>query len=164
MALGVDYAKQDCSLARALETVGERWTMLILRDSVFGVRRFTDFQMHLDISKAVLTTRLASLVDDGLLVRTGDEYVPTDDALSLWPALAALTTWAERRSPRGPRRIFAHADCGTDLVAGRCPRCETSPSPDRIDMRPGPGADPTVRSDAISVALRSPRRLLTPFR
>ncbi|MGU3434967.1 winged helix-turn-helix transcriptional regulator [Actinomycetes bacterium M1A6_2h] len=164
MALGVDYATQDCSLARALETVGERWTMLILRDSVFGVRRFTDFQVHLDISKAVLTARLSSLVEDGLLVKIGDEYAPTDDALALWPALVALTSWAERRSPRGPRRVFTHADCGTDLDAGRCPRCETSPTPDHIDMRPGTGADPTVRSDAISVQLRSPRRLLTPFR
>ncbi|GGG00202.1 ArsR family transcriptional regulator [Rhodococcoides trifolii] len=164
MALGVDYTRQDCSLARALETVGERWTLLILRDSVFGVRRFTDFQVHLDISKAVLTTRLTSLVDDGLLVKTGEEYLPTDDALALWPALVALTSWAERRSPNGPRRVFTHADCGTDLDAGRCPRCEVSPTPDRVDMRAGPGADPAIRSDMISVALRSPRRLLTPFR
>ena len=70
MPLGLDYATQDCSLARSLEMVGERWTLLILRDCFFGVRRFSDFQHHLGISKAVLTDRLAGLVDDGLLVRT----------------------------------------------------------------------------------------------
>ena len=67
MALGVDYARQDCSLARALEVVGERWTLLILRDCFLGVRRFSDFDAHLDISKAVLTQRLAALVEAGLL-------------------------------------------------------------------------------------------------
>ena len=65
MALGVDYARQDCWLARALEVVGERWTLLVLRDCFFGVRRFSDFAAHLDISRAVLSQRLAALVDDG---------------------------------------------------------------------------------------------------
>ena len=55
MPLGTDYARQDCSLARSLEVVGERWTLLILRDCFFGVRRFSDFQAHLDISRAVLS-------------------------------------------------------------------------------------------------------------
>ena len=63
MPLGTDYARQDCSLARSLEVVGERWTLLILRDCFFGVRRFSDFQAHLDISQAVLTARLDALVD-----------------------------------------------------------------------------------------------------
>ena len=62
MPLGTDYARQDCSLARSLELVGERWTLLILRDAFLGVRRFSDFQTHLDISKAVLSARLEALV------------------------------------------------------------------------------------------------------
>jgi DNA-binding HxlR family transcriptional regulator len=57
--LGKDYEFQDCALARALEVVGERWTMLILRDAFYGVQRFNDFQAHLDIPKAVLSDRLA---------------------------------------------------------------------------------------------------------
>ena len=61
MPLGTEYAQQDCSLARTLEVVGERWTLLILRDCFLGVRRFADFAAHLDISKAVLTERLGSL-------------------------------------------------------------------------------------------------------
>ena len=59
MPLGTDYAGQTCSLARTLEVVGERWTLLILRDLFFGVRRFTDLQRHLDIPRAVLSARLA---------------------------------------------------------------------------------------------------------
>ena len=65
MPLGTDYARQDCSLARSLEVVGERWTLLILRDCFLGVRRFSDFQAHLDISRAVLSARLDALVADG---------------------------------------------------------------------------------------------------
>lgn len=169
MALGTDYPKQDCSLARALEVIGERWTLLILRDSFFGVRRFTDFQDHLDISKAVLTQRLSTLVDAGLLVKSDankhGEYTPTDDAVALWPAMFALIKWGEQRwSPRGPRRIFAHVICGTDVDAtGLCATCRIVPPPGDLQVRPGPGADPSVRSDPVSVALRTPRRLLQPL-
>ena len=74
MPLGTDYSGQDCSLARALELVGERWTMLILRDCFLGVRRFSDLQAHLDISRAVLSQRLGQLVADGLLQRTDDPH------------------------------------------------------------------------------------------
>ena len=70
--LGKDYERQDCSLARALETIGERWTLLIVRDSLYGVRRFNEFQAHLDVPKAVLSDRLAGLVQDGVLERRPD--------------------------------------------------------------------------------------------
>ncbi|MBJ8344843.1 helix-turn-helix domain-containing protein [Antrihabitans sp. YC2-6] len=169
MALGTDYARQDCSLARALEAIGERWTLLILRDCFFGVRRFTDLQDHLDISKAVLTQRLSTLVDTGLLEKSGGhkhgEYTLTEDAIALWPAMFALIKWGEQRwSPRGPRRIFSHAVCETDIAtSGQCPTCGTIPPPGELQIRPGPGADPSVRSDPVSVALRSPRLLLQPL-
>ena len=69
MPLGTDYAGQGCSLARTLEVVGERWTLLILRDLFFGVRRFSDLQRHLDIPRAVLSARIAALVEGGLVER-----------------------------------------------------------------------------------------------
>lgn len=168
MALGVDYAQQDCSLARALEVVGERWTMLILRDCFFGVRRFTDFQTHLDISKAVLAQRLSSLIDAGLLEKSPaggrDEYSMTDEAVTLWPALFALVQWGQSRSGRGARRVFSHASCGTDLdPSGLCPTCATVPHVSSLQMRTGPGVSSTPRTDPVSVALRSPRRLLDPL-
>ena len=83
MPLRSDYDRQNCSLARSLEVVGERWTLLILRDLFFGVRRFTDLHAHLDIPRAVLTARLATLVDRGLVERRPygpgrDEFLLTD--------------------------------------------------------------------------------------
>jgi len=167
MALGVDYAEQDCSLARALELVGERWTLLILRDCFFGVRRFTDFQTHLGISRAVLTQRLTALVEAGLLVRTPrggrEEYAMTDRGTALWPALYALTRWGESQSGRGPRRIFAHVGCGSDLdSSGWCPTCGFAPAPGELEMRPGPGFG-EGRDNPISLALSRPHRLLEPL-
>src|SRR2546430_11861382 len=101
--LGKDYAQQDCALAGALESIGERWTLLILRDAFYGVRRFNDFQAHLDIPKAVLADRLSGLVDDGILERRSDParagrhlYELTPAGLDLWPVLRALLAWGGR--------------------------------------------------------------------
>ncbi|MGE3285829.1 MAG: winged helix-turn-helix transcriptional regulator [Pseudonocardia sp.] len=166
VALGRDYADQDCSLARALEVVGERWTLLVLRDCFFGVRRFTDLLAHLDISRAVLATRLADLVAAGVLERDEDrhEYRVTGKGAELWPVLYALARWGDRHhSPAGPRRRFVHAACGTPLdeVAG-CPACGVRPGPADVEVHPGPGASHR-RVDPVSVALRAPHRLLTPL-
>jgi DNA-binding HxlR family transcriptional regulator len=167
MPLGTDYTRQDCSLARALELVGERWTMLILRDCFLGVRRFSDFQAHLDISRAVLATRLDALVADGLLVRTGTghpEYELTETGLRLWPAMFALLQWGEEiTSPGVPRRLYRHVGCGDLGPDGRCRTCGRAPGPADLESRPGPGADFTVRDDPVSVALREPHRLLEPL-
>ncbi|PXW28980.1 UNVERIFIED_CONTAM: HxlR family transcriptional regulator [Williamsia faeni] len=169
MALGTDYETQDCSLARALEIVGERWTMLILRETFFGVRRFTDFQQRLDISKAVLTQRLSTLVDAGVLERQPrggrTDYVLTEAGLALWPSLHALIRWGDGRSdPVRRRRIFSHSGCGADIDEfGRCPACGSVPGPTDILVRPGPGLGAPTRTDPISMALRDERALLTPF-
>jgi DNA-binding HxlR family transcriptional regulator len=167
MPLGTDYQSQDCSLARALEVIGERWTPLILRDCFLGVRRFSDLQAHLDISRAVLSTRLEALVEAGLLERSGSghpEYSLTADALSLWPALFALTQWGDQRTtPGAPRRLFRHVGCGDVAADGRCSECGATPLPGDLEIRPGPGADLTLRDDPVSVALREPHRLLTPL-
>ena len=167
MPLGTDYAGQSCSLARTLEIVGERWTLLIVRDLFFGVRRFTDLQRHLDIPRAVLAARLATLVDHGLVERRPyragrDELTLTARGEDLWPAVHALLQWGERHcAPEGPRRVFAHVTCGTELTpAGWCKACSVTPPPGAVEMRPGPGAGPPRRDDAVSVALREARRLL----
>lgn len=167
MPLGTDYARQDCSLARALEYVGERWTMLILRDAFLGVRRFSDFQAHLDISRAVLTTRLDALVTDGLLSRTGSghpEYELTETGEALWPAMYALLQWGDHlTTPGAPRRLYRHVGCGEVGLDGHCASCGRAPAVRDIEVRPGPGADPTLRDDPVSVALRRPHRLLEPL-
>ncbi len=169
MPLGTGYRRQDCSLARALELVGERWTLLILRDCFLGVRRFSDLLAHLDVSRGVLADRLDSLVGHGLLRRTGtghQEYELTDAALDLWPALYALLQWGERRTApsAGPRRFYTHLDCGRLGGDARCETCGEQPGPGDVVLSPGPGADPTLRDDPVSRALRRPHRLLEPLR
>ncbi len=171
MPLGSDYGGQNCSLARSLEVVGERWTLLILRDLFFGVRRFGALQAHLDIPRAVLSARLATLVGHGLVERRPyrrgrDELHLTGRGLELWPAVYSLLRWGDRHyaAAGGPLRIFAHADCGTDLDdAGRCAACERVPDAAEVVMRPGPGRPPVPRTDPVSRALRGPHRLLTPL-
>ena len=171
MPLPRDYATQACPLARALELVGERWTLLILRDLFMGVHRFTDLQVHLDVPRAVLAARLASLVEHGLVERRPyradrAEFHLTPDGRELWPVLHALMDWGDRRAPApgGPRRLFLHADCGTRLTAmGVCESCGVTPEPGEVEMRAGPGRDPARRDDRVSCALRAPRRLLTPL-
>jgi DNA-binding HxlR family transcriptional regulator len=129
------YGKQDCSLARALEIVGERWTLLVLRDAFYGVRRFNDFLAHLDMPRTVLSNRLRSLIERGLLVKVPDAghsgrwlYELTDEGMALWPALYALRSWGERQSGRQPR-MFTHDACDTPLDAtGRCETCGVLPA------------------------------------
>ncbi|MFI7102809.1 winged helix-turn-helix transcriptional regulator [Streptomyces sp. NPDC050161] len=170
MALGRGYAGQDCSMARALEVVGERWTLLVLRDCFYGVRRFGDFHAHLDIPRAVLADRLKALVTVGVIERhphvTGVEvdYVLTERGADLWPMVYSLAQWGERwLAPRGARRIFSHAPCGTDIDSGgECPACGVVPPPADLAVRQGPGADPGLRDDRVSAVLRGgPHRLMT---
>jgi DNA-binding HxlR family transcriptional regulator len=169
--LGKYYAAQDCSLARALEVVGERWTLLILRDAFYGVRRFNDFQAHLDIPKAVLSDRLSGLVEDGILERHPDPrhagrhlYDLTAAGRDLWPALHALLVWGGRhRAPNS--RVFKHAACGAALDdQGHCPKCGITPGPQDLLTEPRRGRrQRAVRDDPVATALRGPHRLLEPI-
>ncbi len=165
--LGKDYANQDCTLARSLEVVGERWTLLILRDAFYGVQRFSDFAAHLDIPRAVLSDRLRGLVDDGLLCRRPDSdhprreiYALTGTGRALWPALHALMRWGDHFESR-PARTFVHAACDARLdERGICPACGATPDPE--DVTAVAGQDPT-RTDRISAALYPRKRLLEPL-
>lgn len=168
MPLGKGYERQDCPIARALDVVGERWTLLVLRDCFFGVRRFGDLVAHLDVPRAVLTDRLATLVDAGILERSGREYLVTERAHLLWPALVALAAWGEQphAAAGGTLRRFAHVACGSDLDPhGHCPACGTTPDPAALEVRPvrADDASGTRRDDPVSRALREPHRLLTPL-
>jgi DNA-binding HxlR family transcriptional regulator len=171
MPLGKDYELQDCPIARALELVGERWTILVIRDCFLGVRRFNDFLAHLDIPRAMLTNRLDRLVTEGMLERREyrpgrNEYLLTDRGLSLWPIIHSLAEWGDQRAaPRaGRRRLFAHAECGTDLdSAGACPTCGVVPDPGDLEIRPGPGAELALRDDRVTRALFRPHRILQPL-
>src|SRR5947209_2808227 len=167
--LGKDYEAQDCSLARALGVVGERWTLLIVRDAFYGVRRFNDFQAHLDVPRAVLSERLRGLVDAGILGRRPDPrsrhaqvYELTAAGRELWPVLYALLVWGDRHRYRNAR-TYEHVACGTRLdEGGRCPHCALTPGPEDILTVPRRGRGRS-RSDPVAVALRRPHRLLEPI-
>ncbi|WP_328440408.1 helix-turn-helix transcriptional regulator [Streptomyces sp. NBC_00444] len=170
MALGKDYVTQECSIARALEIVGERWTLLVVRDALYGVRRYNDFLVHLGIPRAVLAARLQALTAEGILAKRRyqqspprDEYVPTDRGIALWPTLRSLGLWGREHFGGAQLRIFRHAECGTELGPyGECRGCGTVvPLPD-VEMLPGPGLDPDP-ADPVSRALLKPKRLLQPL-
>lgn len=172
MALPNDYAGQACSLARTLEVVGERWTLLIARDAFFGVRRFGDFAAHLGIPRAVLAERLKSLTAAGVLARVPagparQEYELTAKGMSLWPAVRALTAWGdEHYAPAGPRRLLWHAADGAPVDAnGYCASCGAAVEAQDTVVAPGPGlASAESAQDAVSIALTRPHRLLEPLR
>ena len=165
------YPTQSCPLARALELVGERWTLLIVRDLFFGVHRFGELVTHLDIPRAVLAARLTALVEQGLVERRPyrpdrDEFHLTARGRELWPVLHGLMEWGDRAAPApgGPRRLFLHAACGGELgAAGECAACGVTPEAADVTMRSGPGRDAVRRTDPVSRALREPHRLLTPL-
>jgi DNA-binding HxlR family transcriptional regulator len=167
--LGKDYKAQDCALARALEVVGERWTLLIIRDAFYGVCRFNDFHAHLDIPKAVLSDRLSGLVEEGILEREPDPrhagryvYGLTAAGRDLWPALHALLIWGGRhRHPNS--RYFTHATCGTRLdETGACPTCRLRPAPQDLVIHRARRRRP-LRDDPVTAALQAPHRLLEPL-
>jgi DNA-binding HxlR family transcriptional regulator len=171
MALPKDYVGQRCSLSRALEVVGERWTLLIMRDAFFGVRRFGDFVAHLGVPRAVLTERLETLREAGVLAETRGshgygEYVLTDKGLSLWPVVRDLLSWGdEYYSANGPRRVFQHVrDAGIIAPDGACATCGSAAPPSDLLMLPGPGYDEPGDDDFVSKTLTTAHRLLEPIR
>jgi len=172
MALPSDYPDQSCSLARSLEVVGQRWTLLIIRDAFYGVQRFDDFASHLRTPRAVLSERLKSLTDAGLLERvkgsTGrGEYRLSDKGTALWPAVRALLAWGdEYYAPEGPRRVFQHAADEAPLdELGLCTTCGAAPAPRDTLVAPGPGLPaPSSDDDVVTAALARPHLLLTPVR
>lgn len=136
--LGRLYEGEACSAARALEVVGERWTLLIVRDAMFaGSRRFADFQHGLGIAPNVLTTRLRDLVDNGIMARADNaEYLLTDKGMALQPALLALTAWGDTwaRSQQGRPVVYRHHGCSgevNDTVI--CATCGSEPEPSEVE-------------------------------
>jgi DNA-binding HxlR family transcriptional regulator len=170
MPLPSDYSAQSCSVARSLEVLGERWTLLIVRDAFFGVRRFGDFVAHLDIPRAVLTARLKALVDEQVLTRVPgesgrDEYELTDKGTKLWPVVRDLMEWGDEfYAPDGPLRILRHeADDGVLDRQGVCASCGGTVPVAEITIEPGPGfGQAGRREDAVSEAIARRRRLLEP--
>jgi DNA-binding HxlR family transcriptional regulator len=172
MASRSDYAGQSCSIARALEVVGERWTLLILRDAFYGVRRFGDFVTRIGLPRAVLTNRLNALVEHEVLTRVAgpnghDEYELTDKGTKLFPVIRDLMNWGnEFYSPAGPRRVFKHAADEGDLDPdGRCAHCGQTVTVADTLSAPGPGTPADASRDETSItAAGRTYHLLQPLR
>lgn len=146
--LGSDYEGQVCSAARALEIVGQRWTLLILRDIVLGVVRFDDLVDSLGITRSVLTKRLGHLEEHEILVREcyqehppRYEYRLTAKGEELLPVLARLLEWGHRHypDPAGPTRLLQHTGCGGPVHDRMvCDRCGERVAPRAVTPLPGP--------------------------
>ncbi len=150
--LGSDYDGQACSIAAALEVVGERWSLLIVRNVFLGVRRFDEIQSQLGIARNVLQTRLTRLLDNGVLEKRlyqerppRYEYRLTEKGLDLWPTMVALMQWGDRYAtpPGGPAVLLEHRDCGGAVDEHRvCGHCGAKLSVGDVRALPGPGAAP----------------------
>ena len=146
--LGNTYERQNCSVARALEVVGERWSLLIVRDALFGgLTRFTDFLHSLGLARNILAARLNGLVEAGVLERRPaqdsryDEYHLTEKGRDLAPVIIALTDWGDRwAAPKGPPAIYRHRCCGGEVTQQLvCRDCQQLLLPDQVEVHRGPG-------------------------
>jgi DNA-binding HxlR family transcriptional regulator len=144
------YDNQVCSVAGMLEVVGDRWTLLVIRDAFTGVRRFDDFQKSLGIARNVLTDRLGRLVEEGILRRREYqqrppryEYRLTRKGVDLWPVIMSAMKWGDRYLYDGePPVLILHEGCGGELDERfHCSKCGAELGPRDVTAAPGPGAD-----------------------
>ena len=146
-----DYSDQNCSVARALEVIGERWTLLIIRNAFYGIKRFDDHQRWLGIARNVLQSRLERLVEEGILTRElyqerppRYEYRLTQKGRDLWPVLVTLLQWGDRHvADAGPPIVLRHRGCGGGIDTHlRCERCGADLDARDVEPESGPGLLP----------------------
>jgi DNA-binding HxlR family transcriptional regulator len=147
----LDWSLDNCTIARAMEILGERWTLVVLREVFTGIRRFDDMRERTSIPRQVLANRLAMLVEQGVLrrepyreagARQRHEYRLTDRGLDLWPVLVAVLAWGDRylADPEGSPLAAVHRDCGAEVRAVlRCADGHDVARPRDVLPRPGPG-------------------------
>jgi DNA-binding HxlR family transcriptional regulator len=150
--LGNQYTGQTCSVAATLDVIGERWSLLIIREILLGVRRFDALQKDLGVARNVLQTRLERLIEQGVLERRlyqerpkRYEYRLTEKGLDLWPTIVALLQWGDKHGPgaASPPVLLEHRDCGGAIDEHRiCVRCGQRLGPRDAAAKAGPGAGP----------------------
>jgi DNA-binding HxlR family transcriptional regulator len=140
------YDGQNCSIARALEIVGERWTLLIIRDALLGLRRFDEFQRSLGIPRKVLAERLRRLVDEGLLERVRYqerperyEYQLTRKGRDLHVALVGLRQWGDAHCSEKPPLLARTKSDKKPVIAALIPKRRDHLRLDEVEFVPGPG-------------------------
>jgi len=149
------FSADNCTVGRTMAILGERWTVVVLREVFNGIRRFDDIQRHAGIPRQVLSNRLASLVEQDVLRRepyrpesggrVRHEYRPTPKGFDLYAVLVAVAEWGDRylADPEGPPVEFVHRDCG-ERVHPRieCEAGHVVADPRDVVGRPGPGVKP----------------------
>lgn len=150
------YQASNCSIARTLEVLGEKWTLLIIREVFYGSTRFEQFHSVLNCPRNLLSGRLSKLVEEGILEqseyrepgsRARNEYHLTDRGRELMPILLALREWGDRYKvdPEGPPVLTRHAGCGKEMhLALTCSAGHIVTTPDEAELVDGPGALPLV--------------------
>ena len=128
-----ELSETDCSVARSVAVIGDRWTLMILRDLFLGVRRFEDFERRLGISRSIIAERLKRLTDEGVLRREAyqdrpvrHEYRLTEKGLALHPVIMAIVHWGDVHyaGAEGPPLIHRHKACGCDFApVTTCSEC-----------------------------------------
>ncbi|WP_225826443.1 winged helix-turn-helix transcriptional regulator [Streptomyces naphthomycinicus] len=148
----LETSTENCTVQRALDLIGEKWSLLVLRDAMNGVHRFDDFRRHVGLSEAVLSDRLRKLVAAGILEtvpyrepghRTRHEYRLTRKGWDLWPVMIALKQWGDRYTadPEGPPLEVRHRDCGQEVAAVVvCTADHGALAPRQAYTRPGASA------------------------
>jgi DNA-binding HxlR family transcriptional regulator len=154
------FADLNCSVARPLSFLGERWALLVLRDLFLGRRRFDEIQESLGVASNVLSQRLATLVEEGIVERRRYsehperfEYRLTEKGRDLQPVLLALLAWGDRYTarPEGPPLETVHSECGhTFHMIPSCSECGGALDSRHIHSRPGPGATDEQRRFAVT--------------
>jgi DNA-binding HxlR family transcriptional regulator len=148
----LDWSVDNCTIARAMAILGEKWTVVVLREVFTGIRRFEDMRERTQIPRQVLTNRLAMLVRQGVLrrepyrepgARLRHEYRLTAMGLDLWPVLVSVLEWGDRylADPEGSPLTTVHRDCDAEMhTALRCAAGHEVTAARDVVPRPGPGA------------------------
>lgn len=144
--LGNEYDGQNCSVARSLELIGERWSLLIVRDLLSGDRKFSELERCLGMAKNVLAARLRKLADVGILEKVPSQgsasliYRLTSKGRDLFPVIAALMLWGDAYlAPEGPPVKLRHR-CGADYSPGpTCTACGEALNAQSVYGISGPG-------------------------
>jgi len=148
----IDFSRMRCPVARAMSVLGERWTMLILREAFAGTTRFDAFSRNLGIAPNILSTRLAELVEHGLLDRVPEggrhAYQLTERGRDAFPLYLAIRDWGAKwlSGPEGPPTLMVERESGSAVAAPTPRRADGAPlTPDDVRILPGPGANDAVR-------------------
>ncbi|SDT57640.1 winged helix-turn-helix transcriptional regulator [Actinoplanes derwentensis] len=156
----LNWSVDNCTIERAMGVLGEKWTLVVLREVFAGIRRFDDMRVRTGIPRQVLANRLTTLVGNGVLrrdpyrepgARLRHEYRLTAKGFDLYPIMIALSEWGDRylADPEGPPISYAHRDCGAELhLDVTCADGHQVTEKRAIQPRPGPGAHPRTETSS----------------